>query len=61
MYIQRDLKEYKCEYKKNKKNKIVYTVRFVWEIVAEKNIYQYKSRSVPLLQVDFKTGTDLVL
>ena len=40
MYIQRDLKEYKCKYKKNKKNKIVYTVRFIWEIVAEKNIYQ---------------------
>ena len=49
MYIQRYLKEYKCKYNKNKKNKIVYTVRFIWEIVAEKNIYQYKSRSVPVL------------
>ena len=36
MYIRRDLKEYQCKYKKNKKNKNVYTVRFIWEIVAKK-------------------------
>ena len=31
MYIQRYLKEYKSKYKKNKKNKNVYTVRFIWK------------------------------
>ena len=59
MYIQRDLKEYKSKYKKNKKIRLYIQWDLYGKIVAEKNIYQYKPRSVPVLQVDFKTGTDL--